>query len=87
MGQYHPDQKVDRAIVNLLDELCSWERMTGQETLLILVPVENDVPVVMAESGKPVPLKYLDHEAISGRVTQALKSHDNSEVHRFIDGP
>jgi len=32
----HPDEEVQRAIVRLGDALCSWERATGRESVLIL---------------------------------------------------
>ena len=32
----HPDPEVSQAIVRLADALCSWERSTGRESVLIV---------------------------------------------------
>ncbi len=82
----HPSQRVQNAIVALLDELCSWERSTGRESFLVIIPVEKEESVIVADSGKLIPTNRITYEDVCERVFQALKSHDNPEVHRFIDG-
>jgi len=32
----HPDQEVRKALIRLCDALCTWERATGLESVLIL---------------------------------------------------
>lgn len=32
----HKDSEVQSALIRLLDALCTWERMTGRESILIL---------------------------------------------------
>lgn len=32
----HPSERVQSALVRLNDELCSWERSTGRQSILIL---------------------------------------------------
>mgnify|MGYP001616234355 CR=1 FL=1 len=36
--QFHKDRDCDRAMIRLMDALCTWERETGRESTLILVP-------------------------------------------------
>jgi len=47
----HPDEEVQRAIVRLDDALCSWERATGRESILIIR--EQGGFVHRTASGKP----------------------------------
>ncbi len=47
----HPDREVRQALVRLTDALCSWERSTGIESVLILR--EAGGFVYRAVSGKP----------------------------------
>ncbi len=83
---FHPDEDVNSAIVRLIDALTSWERSTGRESFLVLVPVESEERVVVVDSGRLMDLESLTDELIAERVLQALVCHDNPEVHRFIDG-
>lgn len=48
----HRDEEVQQAIVKLLDALCTWERNTGIESVLILR--EKDGYALRATSGKPL---------------------------------
>lgn len=47
----HPDPDVERAIIKLSDALCSWERITGRESILIVR--EEGGFSYRAVSGKP----------------------------------
>lgn len=85
MAINHPSAYVQRAMTELLDALCSWERSTGRESLLVLIPVEHDEEIVVADSGKLVQLRFLDYELIGDRVQLALEAHDNWDKHHFID--
>lgn len=48
----HPDPEVRAALVRLNDALCSWERSTGRQSILILR--EQGGFVARSMSGKPV---------------------------------
>ena len=48
----HPNQEVRKALVRLCDALCSWERNTGLESVLILR--EQGGFQFRAQSGKPI---------------------------------
>lgn len=47
----HPDPRIKQAIVELDDALCSWERATGRESVLIIR--EQGGFVYRSASGKP----------------------------------
>ena len=82
--QQHPDPDCRAAIMRLLDALCTWERSTGRESLLVLVPVEEDEPVIVADSGKPLgDSAMLTNDIITERVQDALAAHDDQNTHRF----
>lgn len=49
----HPDLEVRKALIRLCDALCTWERATGQESVLILR--EQRGFQFRAQSGKPIP--------------------------------
>lgn len=49
--QEHPNQEIRAAIIRLSDALCSYERNTGRESVLILR--EQGGLVYRAMSGKP----------------------------------
>jgi hypothetical protein len=51
--QEHPDKEVQAAIVRLADALCTFERATGIENVMIIR--EKGGFVFRAISGKPVP--------------------------------
>ncbi|MBI2087043.1 MAG: hypothetical protein HYT69_02625 [Candidatus Zambryskibacteria bacterium] len=82
--RWHPDPECDQAIVRLLDALCSWERSTGRESLLVLVPVEHDEHVVVAHSGKPLDLGKVSYENVCEQVRHTLEVHDDPDAHSFM---
>lgn len=47
----HPDREVQQALVRLNDALCSWERSTGRQSVLILR--EQGGFELRTASGKP----------------------------------
>lgn len=49
--QEHPDPEVQQAIIALSNVLCSYERMTGRESVLVIR--EQGGFVYRAQSGKP----------------------------------
>ena len=58
MGIWHIDRECESALVRLNDALCSFERTTGREYTLILVPEALDEQIHMSQSGKPLPLNF-----------------------------
>ena len=55
MGYYHRSKEIDKAIIRLVDALCTWERNTGNGSKLILVHDNKaDGPNLFAMDGKPV---------------------------------
>ncbi len=52
MWQQHPDPDVQDAIVKLCDALCSYERITGRDNVLIVREVGGFA--FRANSGKPI---------------------------------
>jgi hypothetical protein len=55
MGTWHIDNDCESALTKLNDALCSFERATGREYTLILVPESPDEKVHISQSGKPLP--------------------------------
>ena len=55
MSVWHIDQDIESALIRLNDELCQFERSTGREYTLILVPHAPDEKIHMSQSGKPLP--------------------------------
>jgi hypothetical protein len=72
--QEHHDPDVGKALIRLCDELCSWERSTELESVLIL---RERGFVLRALSGKPnVPSDLLDLELLE-RIPASSTSHVN----------
>lgn len=59
----HPDPEVQAALTRLQDALCTWERSTGRESVLILR--EQGGFVARAQSGKPVSVDVPDEVLLS----------------------
>lgn len=55
MGQWHMDPECESALIRLNDALCSFERVTGRQYTLILVPETPDEKIHMSQNGKPLP--------------------------------
>ena len=59
----HPDKEVRSAIIRLADALCTWERATGKESIMIVREVGGFV--FRAASGKPdIPSDIPDHHLL-----------------------
>ena len=58
MGEWHIDKECEAALIRLNDALCTFERATGREYTLILVPESPDEKIHMSQSGKPLPHNY-----------------------------
>ncbi len=50
--QQHKDSEVQAAIIRLADALCTWERATGRENIVI---IREEEFCFRAINGKPVP--------------------------------
>lgn len=53
----HIDPDCDQAFSRLIDELCEFERFTGRQSTLILIPHNKDEEIAVAVNGKPHPLE------------------------------
>ncbi len=58
MGTWLIDRRCESALIGLNDALCSFERGTGREYTLILVPESPDEKIHMSQSGKSLPLDF-----------------------------
>jgi len=52
--QIHMDQHVNDSLSRTLSELCQWERESGRQITLILVPHQPDEKILLAQNGKPL---------------------------------
>ena len=55
MGTWHMDKECESALIRLNDALCSFERATGRNCTLILIPESPDENIHISQSGKPLP--------------------------------
>ncbi|MFA6588588.1 MAG: hypothetical protein WCT08_06015 [Patescibacteria group bacterium] len=55
MGIWHLDPACESALTNLNDEISIFERTTGRNYVLILVPEAPDEKIHMSQNGKPLP--------------------------------
>jgi len=61
----HPDNEVQQAITRLADALCSWERSTGLQSVLIIREQGDPGFVFRAMSGKPgIPDDITDQQMV-----------------------
>ena len=71
MFQRHRDGEVRQAIVEVTDRLCSYERDTGIENILI---VAQEGFVYVAINGKPIPDDVIRDVTVSGLLKQFVKA-------------
>lgn len=62
----HPDKGVRQALIRLNDELCTWERATGRQSILILR--EEGGFVHRSASGKPNIPEDIEDEVLLQRI-------------------
>lgn len=55
MSKFHIDEKINKIIVDLNDEICTFERTTGREYTLVLIPHNKDEEIIASVNGKPIP--------------------------------
>ncbi len=69
MMQTHPDPDVQQAIIRLCDALCSWERSTGRQNVLIVRENNGEMPgdamrapgfFFRADTGRPLGMDQND---------------------------
>ena len=60
MYQTHPDPEVHQAVIRLCDALCSWERATGRQNLMVVM--EQGGYEFIADCGKPLSHQHLSPE-------------------------
>lgn len=58
MGYWHKDAEVEAALVKLNDALGVWERATGRQCALFLIPEMSDERIHVSHNGKPLPLNF-----------------------------
>lgn len=68
MNEQHPDREVQQALVRLNDALCSWERSTGRQSILILR--EQGGFEHRSASGKPNITDDIEDEILWRQVTE-----------------
>jgi hypothetical protein len=56
---WHPDERVELAMIRFLDELCTWERNTGRGGTVVVIPYASDEPLLIAQNGKLLDQRYL----------------------------
>ena len=55
MEVLHINANCERKLIELDDAVCAFERGSGREYTLILVPHQPDEKIVMSQNGKPLP--------------------------------
>ena len=55
--RWHGDPEVEKALIRLIDALCTFERNTFRGSTLIFVPdrVDNVEKAIFVKDGKPIP--------------------------------
>ena len=53
-NRWHRDPEVDKALIRLIDALCTWERNTGRGSVFLLMPNYPDEETIIAVDGKPI---------------------------------
>jgi len=66
------DADCDLALTRLNDALCTFERDTGRQYLLVLIPEQPDEEVHVSQSGKPVDMKSVTYQEVKMFVGNAL---------------
>lgn len=59
MPQFHIDDKINRMLVELDNELCTFERTAGRGYTLALIPRSSEERIHVSINGKPVDTKIL----------------------------
>ena len=58
MKVLHINANCERALINLNDKICAFERGSGREYTFILIPHQSEEEVVISQSGKPISGMY-----------------------------
>jgi len=70
--RWHIDEDCERALTQLNDALCTFERGTGRQYLLVLIPEQPDEGVHVSQGGKPMAMKSVTYQEIKMFVANAL---------------
>lgn len=73
MSLRHMDLDCDSALIRLNDAICTFERDTGREYLLVLIPIQVDEEVHVSQDGKPLARRSLTSQEIKNLVDNALR--------------
>ena len=81
MGYYHRSKEIEKAIIRLMDALCTWERNTGNSSKLLLVHEnKKDGPNLFAMDGKPIGHSAfelcMDLDLIKNQIMPNWKEHE-----------
>lgn len=74
----HPDNRVNQALAQLNDALCSWERSTGRQSVLILR--EEGGYVHRSASGKPTVPDDVPDSLLLQMVESPLAQHYGTDL-------
>jgi hypothetical protein len=74
MLEEHRDREVNKALIELLDALCTWERETGRRSILIL---KEDDYLCRADSGKCVIPDDIPNTQVLGMVGKEEVAHSS----------
>ena len=54
MRVLHINANCERALIDLNDRICAFERGGGREYTLILIPHQSDEEIIISQNGKPL---------------------------------
>jgi hypothetical protein len=54
----HPNPECQQALTQLADLLCEWERITGQQSTLMLIPHQSNQRIMAYVNGRPQPADF-----------------------------
>ena len=78
LAQLHKDEEVAKAIQNLVDRLCQYERSTGLSYLVAVMPLDEDgIPVCSLDG----PIAPIDALRIAQELPHAFSTENHLERH------
>jgi hypothetical protein len=77
-AQHHECREVNQAVTNLLDDLCMWERDTGRESVVLILPYHQDERTVCAVNGKPA--NFDDPHLIISEIAAAYQARGDTKT-------
>lgn len=58
MPEFHIDETCNHKLIELNDAICTFERATNRQYLLILIPESPDENIMISQNGKPLPSNF-----------------------------